>query len=79
MRHKTSRAFGAAGKGSPERHERYIGSRISPKLKILRNEEKRTMSSNNSKLINTETGPLDRRSFLKLSALSTALPRRPAW
>ncbi len=32
------------------------------------------MSSNNSKLINTDTGPLDRRSFLRLSALSTALP-----
>ena len=32
------------------------------------------MSSRNSKLINTGPGPLDRRSFLKLSALSTALP-----
>jgi len=32
------------------------------------------MSSRNPKLINTGSGPLDRRSFLKLSALSTALP-----
>ena len=32
------------------------------------------MSSRNSKLINSGPGPLDRRSFLKLGALSTALP-----
>lgn len=53
---------------------RQIESRIKPSLEISGNEEKRTMSSGNSKLVNTGPGPLDRRSFLKLSAISTALP-----